>query len=122
MDLGSPLACKNNFAFKIKTPFRLYAPGDFVHKVFYVSCAGVSGVDDDIAVPGGYLRAAYAEAPESKFVDDFACGFAKVPVVLKRRTRTGKTVMPFFFPVPAVFFRFRAYGIRFSGAHGKAGG
>ena len=59
LPLPLPLSYKKNFRFQIKTPFVLNPPLYFVNKGFNVTGCGTSCVDDNIAVPGGYLCAAH---------------------------------------------------------------
>ena len=52
------LSNKQYFTFQIKTELFFYAGFDFLHERFYVGGGGFTGIDDYVAVPGGYLGAA----------------------------------------------------------------
>ena len=104
-----PIPYKQNLAFQIKAPFLFNPPGNFVYKDFNVFGGGVPGVDNDVAVPGGYLGPAYIKTPQAQLVDDPAGGVAKVVVVLKSRTGRGIAVVPLVAAIPAVIGNFPPY-------------
>ena len=72
-------------------------------------------VDDEVAVPGGDLRAANLEAAKTQFFDDLSRRFAEIAVVFEDGTRRRVAEMAF-------CFAFRPAGGGFFGNEGGGAG